>query len=175
MEVLLVSERQYLFKKTLKMRSLSPNMSLHTNDPLPFAASSVSVASLDGAVVASANVLDATASCSRDAAATFLAANTTLAVVAAPLDATMSASASSANRVVGVVYLARGLFINPPCESWFCGRSGHVEGVLHGFGRSVLNVLPLSHHDRDGSVVIHLAKVQFTWHKGKYLDVRKQK
>ena len=28
--------------------------------------------------------------------------------------------------------------------------------------RAVLDVLPLSHHDRDGSVVIHLAKVRFT-------------
>ena len=34
MEVLLDSGRQDLFKKALKLRSLSPKMSLHTNDPL---------------------------------------------------------------------------------------------------------------------------------------------
>ena len=89
-----------------------------------------------GAAVVAASVLGATASSSRNAAATCLAANTALAVVAGPLDAATSANASSATAESSVSSASPAeLFVGPPCERRVRGRGGDVGGVSHGFGR----------------------------------------
>ena len=108
------------------------------DQPVPDAgnASSVRTAPGAGAAVVAASVSVATASSSRNAAATCLAANTALAVVAGPLDAATSANASSATAESSVSSASPAeLFVGPPCERRVRGRGGDVGGVSHGFGR----------------------------------------
>ena len=108
------------------------------DQPAPGAgnASFASAAPVGGAAVAAASVSGASASSSRDAAATSLAANTALTVIAGPFDAATSANSSpvTAKSLAPSASPAE-MFVGPPCERCVRGRGGCAGGVSHGVGR----------------------------------------